>query len=94
LAWFISQLEQQIEYLQGQQHQLTAAIKLQHEQLKPAETHTLHFYIGAPCTVSKKFSPSPLLMLADLAEYNAVLEASNRDLKNMTAFFVDHLNDT
>jgi hypothetical protein len=94
LAWFISGLEQQIEHLQGQQHQLTAAIKLQHEQLKPAGTHSLHFYIGPPCTVSKKFSPSPLLMLAELAEYNTVLEASNRDLKNMAAFFEDHLNDT
>jgi hypothetical protein len=94
LAWFTSQLEQQIEHLQGQRHQLTATIKLQHEQLKPAETHSLHFYIGPPCTVSKKFSPSPLLMLADLAEYNVVLEASNRDLENMAAFFEDHLNDT
>jgi hypothetical protein len=94
LAWFILGLEQQIEHLQGQQHQLTAAIKLQHEQLKPAGTHSLHFYIGPPCTVSKKFSPSPLLMLAELAEYNTVLEASNRDLKNMAAFFEDHLNDT
>ena len=34
-----------------------------------------------------------MLMLADLAEYNAALEASNRDLKNMAAFFEDNLND-
>jgi hypothetical protein len=33
-------------------------------------------------------------MLADLAKYNAALEASNRDLKNMAAFFEDNLNDT
>jgi hypothetical protein len=83
-----------VEYLQGQQRQLTAAIKLQHEQLKPAEASSLHFYIGPPCAVLEKFTPSPLLMFADLAEYNAVLEASNRNLKNMAAFFEDNLNNT